>query len=72
MKYLIIYLLTISFSSNCQKFTVIIHSDTKLDLELEDIKNIDGSITSAVANFKKLINQQLLKLYLQILHLNNS
>lgn len=54
MKYLIILLLIILFSSNCQKFTVIIHSDTKLDLELEGIKDTDGSITSAIANLKKV------------------
>lgn len=35
-----------------QKFIVIIHLDTKLDLELEVIKDTYGSITSAVANLK--------------------
>ncbi len=35
-----------------QEFTVIIHPDTKLDLEPEDIKDTDGSVTSAITNLK--------------------
>jgi hypothetical protein len=37
-----------------QKFTVIIHSDTILDLALEETKDADGGTTTAVANLKKV------------------